>query len=115
MENQEILEEIGIDLDSTLSRFGGNQALLLKFLKRFPEDPNFPAIGQAMELGDLQEVERAAHTLKGVAGNLGMAGLFGLCNDMVQKVRRGEADGLEALYSEAKQEYERILAGIVRL
>ena len=84
MEKQEILEEIGIELDSTLSRFGGNEALLLKFLKRFPEDPNFSEIGQALKMGDLQGVERAAHTLKGVAGNLGMTGLFSLCNDMVQ-------------------------------
>lgn len=115
MEKQEILEEIGIELDSTLSRFGGNEALLLKFLKRFPEDPNFSEIGQALKMGDLQGVERAAHTLKGVAGNLGMTGLFSLCNDMVQKIRRGEECGLEALYMEAKKEYERILAGIVRL
>ncbi len=35
------LTEAGVDLDKTMERFMNNEALYLKFLKRFPEDPNY--------------------------------------------------------------------------
>ena len=40
-ENKKLLLEAGVDLDRTMERFMNNEGLYLKFLKRFPEDPNF--------------------------------------------------------------------------
>ena len=70
------LEESGIDVADALTRFMDNEALMLKFLLRFPEDKNFPLLKQAMDSGDAAQAFEAAHTLKGVAGNLAMTELF---------------------------------------
>lgn len=63
-----LLERAGIDVADALARFMDNEALMLKFLLRFPEDKNFSQLEQALADGDATRAFEAAHTLKGVAG-----------------------------------------------
>ena len=63
----------GLDTKDGLSRVAGNRKLYLKLLRQFVEQQG-PAIGQisaALAQGDAALAERRAHTLKGVAGNIG--------------------------------------------
>jgi len=63
----------GLDTQDGLSRVAGNQKLYLKLLRLFTEQQG-PAIQQitaALAQGDALLAERLAHTLKGVAGNIG--------------------------------------------
>jgi HPt (histidine-containing phosphotransfer) domain-containing protein len=56
-----------------LTRVAGNRKLYLKLLRQFIEQQG-PAVGQitaALAQGDTALAERLAHTLKGVAGNIG--------------------------------------------
>ena len=48
LQKRERLCKAGIDVDGALARFMNNEALLLKFLFRFPADPNFAALEQAL-------------------------------------------------------------------
>ena len=66
----------GINVDTALERFLRNSALMEKYLRRFPDDPNYALLCQAMEQGDMEAAFTAAHTLKGVAGNLSLDALF---------------------------------------
>ncbi|MBF0625492.1 MAG: response regulator [Magnetococcales bacterium] len=63
----------GIDLEAGLKQVGGNQRLLRKLLAEFRTDyQDLPAIlAAALERRDGPLVRRLAHSLKGVAGNLG--------------------------------------------
>jgi signal transduction histidine kinase/CheY-like chemotaxis protein/HAMP domain-containing protein len=63
----------GLDVKSGLSRVGGNQKLYLKLLRQFVEQqgPAVDQIKEALSSGSRELAERLAHTLKGVAGNLG--------------------------------------------
>lgn len=108
----EQLHALEIDADATLARFGGNEALLAKFLKKFLDDPSYSEVQSAWEQKQWDALERAAHTLKGVAGNLGMTRLFSLSNEMVQRIRRKEQEGLEKLYAELETEYSHVIAGL---
>ena len=63
------LEAAGIDVDDALGRFLQNEALMMKFLGRFPADTSFSRLQEAMERGDAAQAFEAAHTLKGVAGS----------------------------------------------
>ena len=56
-----------------LSRVGGNRKLYLKLLRQFIEQqgPAVEQITEALARGDIALAERLAHTLKGVAGNIG--------------------------------------------
>ena len=60
----------GVDPDSALERFMGNEGLYLRFAGRFLEDRNYEELLKAMEKGDTKAAFAAAHTLKGVSGNL---------------------------------------------
>ena len=72
------LIKAGIDVNSALERFMGNEALLERFLKKFPQDENYQKLCAAMEASDWEAALTAAHTLKGICGNLSIAPLFDL-------------------------------------
>jgi CheY-like chemotaxis protein len=63
----------GLDAREGLSRVGGNRKLYLKLLHEFVEQQGSAAtqIDQELERGEPERAERLAHTVKGVAGNLG--------------------------------------------
>src|SRR5271168_4481057 len=64
----------GVDLADGLRRVGGNERLFRDLLVKFAAK-NADAevqISAALESGDRQMAERIAHTVKGVAGNLGI-------------------------------------------
>jgi signal transduction histidine kinase/DNA-binding response OmpR family regulator len=63
----------GIDVTAGLRHCGGNRTLYTSLLKKFMTHMiDTPAqVREALAAGDLVRAERAAHTLKGVAANLG--------------------------------------------
>jgi two-component system sensor histidine kinase/response regulator len=63
----------GLDTRDGLSRVGGNRKLYLKLLHEFVEQQGSAAtqIDQELARGEPGHAERVAHTVKGVAGNLG--------------------------------------------
>jgi len=63
----------GIDIDSGLARVAGNANLYRKILQKFRNGHMNDAgeISRALGAGDLDTAQRIAHTVKGVAGNLG--------------------------------------------
>ncbi len=63
----------GLDTKDGLSRVSGNHKLYVKLLRQFVEQQG-PAVGEitgALAKGDTALAERLAHSLKGVAGNIG--------------------------------------------
>ena len=70
---RERLLAAGVQVDEALERFMGNEALMMRFLLRFPGDGNFSLLRQAMARGDVSGAFEAAHALKGVTGNLAAA------------------------------------------
>jgi signal transduction histidine kinase/CheY-like chemotaxis protein/HPt (histidine-containing phosphotransfer) domain-containing protein len=62
----------GLDTKDALGRLGGNRPLYLKLLRQFLDLASTPAlVDESLAAGDWQVAGRLAHTLKGVAGNLG--------------------------------------------
>jgi two-component system sensor histidine kinase/response regulator len=63
----------GLDTKDGLGRVAGNQKLYLKLLRQFIEEqgPSAVRIADTLTNGDTALAERLAHTLKGVAGNIG--------------------------------------------
>ena len=67
----------GLDVDDGLYRVGGNRSVYLKLINTFVEkNRDFGhRIREALKRKDRVDAERIAHTLKGVAGNLGVGEL----------------------------------------
>ena len=90
----------GLDSAAGLLRVAGNRALYLKLLRQFSvQQAGAPAeIADQLEAGDLATAERTAHTVKGVAANLGVTLVQSAAGELEQAIHN-DADGarLEAL------------------
>lgn len=109
------LEESGADVETTLKRFMGNDAIYIKFLGKFPGDPNYANLGINMESGNYEEAYKCAHALKGVVGNLGLTPIFENVSTLVEELRnKANVDVNAALANEEWQKvktvYERFIA-----
>lgn len=96
----------GVDVIETRDRFSGNEALLLKYLRAFPEDPSMAALRQAKAQGDREEMRVSVHTLKGISGTLGMTALYTASSALTARLREDAQADIAALYDAVEQEYE---------
>lgn len=108
------LEAAGIDVASALERMMGSEALLKRLLGKFLDDPQYPALRAALEAGDMERAVSAAHTLKGVCGNLSMTELYGLFTRQVDALRAGDLPLAQGIMAEIAPVYEQVTAAIRR-
>jgi nitrogen fixation negative regulator NifL len=105
----------GLDTKDGLARVGGNRKLYLKLLRQFTEQQG-PALGQisgAMSGGDAALAERLAHTLKGVAGNIGAKTVQNAAGTLEKAIRaRAAAEELEAAKQQLSAVLEPLLAAL---
>jgi HPt (histidine-containing phosphotransfer) domain-containing protein len=79
----------GLDARVGLSRASGNADLYIQLLKRFVKSQEHTGadLQRLVNMGDVQTAERIAHTLRGVAGNLGAAALQELAQQLESALR----------------------------
>lgn len=107
------LREHQVDLEVTIARFMGNEPLFLKFLKKFPQDPNFMLLKENIEKKDVEEAFKNAHTLKGVTANLGLNSLHSILDPMVEILRANSVEGIEEMLERLTNQYE-VLCKIIQ-
>ena len=69
---------VGGSYDDMSERFPSD-ALILRFLTMLPQDGSMELLARSMDAADAKTAFRAVHTLKGVALNLGLTALAGVC------------------------------------
>jgi PAS domain S-box-containing protein len=88
----------GIDVATVMRRLGGNHGLLVRLLRDFVRghtaDPTH--IREALGRGDSERARHAAHSLKGVAGNLAATEVFAATVALEAALRRGESGRIDA-------------------
>lgn len=89
MENSKkaVLASIGVKWEDEIRRFCENEELYLSFLFKFEKDPYFQMLKEALENEQYLDAFEAGHTLKGVAGNLGLGDLYTKTGVIVEKLR----------------------------
>ncbi len=95
------LKEAGADVETTVRRFMGNEAMYEKFLKKLLDNPNFDSLKENMADKDYEEAYRNAHTLKGVAANLGLDPVQKTSSDLVEELRNKKNDEVDVERAEA--------------
>jgi PAS domain S-box-containing protein len=118
----------GIDSERGLATTQHNQALYLRLLKRFrdsyqgPDQGSVQSLRRALEQGDWAEASRLAHSLKGVAGNLGISQVQRLAAELEQACREQQPHlqthaqtRWQALLDDLGQELDRVLEGLKQL
>lgn len=81
------LEENGTDVDTVLKRFLGNEAMYIKFLVKFIDDKNYEGVIENIEKRDYEETFKSAHSLKGVAANLGIEHVRAAASQITELLR----------------------------
>lgn len=104
------LAENGVDIERVMERFMGNEALYIKFLKRFvEEDKSFQNMREHLRKEEYEEAFKAAHTLKGLLANLGLDAIMHSVAAITEKLRAGSLEGVQELMEEAEREYKSIV------
>lgn len=111
-QRKERLKAAGMDVDESLGRVLGNEALLERLLAKFADSPQLHQLEVAFGRGDGQEAIAAAHTLKGVCGNLSMKGLSMLFSRQVELLRAGEFSQAAGLMEQIAPAYQAMVLAI---
>ncbi|MDO8453220.1 MAG: response regulator [Sulfurimonas sp.] len=110
----ETLQIEGMDIKSALGRVAGNEKLLRKLLFRFLQTQSdvMVRIHSAMEGHDMQTAIREAHTIKGLAGNIGADLLFQHAEELERVLKEGESDTVKSCLELTQNELSNIIQKI---
>ena len=117
MHLQELPQYVAIDIQEALEeRFMESEAMYVRFLRKLLTSDDYKLMEEAAEAGNLQEVLRYAHNLKGVCATLGLTGLQAQFADIVSLLRSGDYTlPLQAKLAAVKNDWQRTLQYIEQL
>lgn len=109
---EEFYNQIGEDYQQVLGRMMNNEKFVIKFLKKFCEDSTYSKLAEAVSKCDIQSIFSMAHTLKGLAGNLGLKPLYETSAELTELTRHGESEGVQEIFETLRTEYDKIIQKI---
>lgn len=89
------LKAWGCDTDGALRRLCGDKELYDELLREYFADEPVKALLDTLRSGDVKAAFRAAHSMKGVLGNLGVTPLYAPVFELTEILRRDSFDGAE--------------------
>lgn len=114
MNINECYQAMGADYEEVFGRLR-SERLITKFVLKFPGDPSFSQLQSTLEEKNVEEAFRAAHTLKGVAQNLGFTPLYEATATLTEVLRGGNLPEDDNMMNAVAKEYERTVAAIEQL
>jgi PAS domain S-box-containing protein len=104
----------GISSEDGLMRVGNNRNLYKKLLSQFraSNQETVATIRSTLAAGDLPTAARLAHTVKGVAANLGADELAAAGAELERALKQGKTDGVEELITRFATELVIVIDGI---
>ncbi|MCL2497621.1 MAG: Hpt domain-containing protein [Symbiobacteriaceae bacterium] len=88
-----------------IARMMNNRSLYVRLLTKFHTTDNISALRAAVASGIPDQIRMEAHTLKGVAANLSLAGLSNKAADLDHAVKDGHMDQVAALMQIIEESY----------
>ena len=101
---QEFYAVVGGDYQDALGRMMG-ESMLRKFILKFPNDPSFSTLTQAIATGSQEEAFRAVHTIKGLCLNLGFGKLLQSSQILTDALRSEFPHNADELFTSVKHDY----------
>ena len=106
----EKLQEFGADVKSGLTRCMGREDFYLRMVGMALADTSGPEkLRFAMETKDIKAGFEAAHSLKGVYGNLSLTPVLTPVSELTEILRAGSLDGAEEKYEAFSEKYQELL------
>ena len=101
---EEFFAVVGGNYRETIDRMMG-EAMLRRFIMKFPTDPSFTNLEQALSEGCREEAFRAAHTIKGLCLNLGFGKLYQSSQELTEALRSDMPANAAELFAAVKADY----------
>ena len=111
MNLEEFYAQIGGDYVDTLQRLC-NENMVKKFVKKYQDDPTCADLHNAVERQDWEAAFRGAHTLKGVAQNLGFERLYQAAAVLTEALRPRRLPVSPALLAAVDAAHRQVLKAI---
>jgi len=104
----------GSNYDETIGRLG-SEAFLQRLIGKFKEDNNMDLLDKALLAKDAEAAFRAAHTLKGIALNLGFTKLAKSSSDLTELLRGKSSvpEGFAPLLDAVKADYKELITSFI--
>lgn len=99
------LQELGAETEQTVLRFSNHVEIYQKYLLKFPEEPTMQHLKTAMQQKNYISAQKAAHTLKGLAGNLGLLPIFDIAADLSDTLKSENFTQSEEIFAELLAQY----------
>ena len=80
-------ELVYINEEEGKNRVMNNGKLYARLLAKFRDDTNFDELGAFIQAQDWEKAQSAAHTIKGVAGNLSLTELYNQSLDVETQIK----------------------------
>jgi HPt (histidine-containing phosphotransfer) domain-containing protein len=109
---REYLMSLGIDYDDAMNRFMGNSELFENFLKSFKDDTSYAQLVKALEAKDVDAAFNAAHSLKGLSGNLSMKDLYNHVCVLVEELRAKDMSNVDHSLPPITASYNKLIEGL---
>jgi HPt (histidine-containing phosphotransfer) domain-containing protein len=102
------------DYEGSLLRMGGDHELFQEMVGLLHADAPqlLQAVGVAHQRGDFPGVERAAHTLKGLASNFGAAHTVAAAAEVEHLAKTKQSAGLPAALSDLNAAFDQLMAAL---
>ena len=111
---QEFYAQIGGSYADTVRRLC-SESFVLRFVKKYPANPSFDELCKAVGRSDWESAFRAAHTLNGLALNLGFNQLNKSASALTEHLRGGKPLTDESLYNAVERDHMLVINSIDEL
>lgn len=108
---KECYEQFGGDYDDVFTRLQ-SEALIERFMNKFLDDKSMESLKSAVLNKQIEDAFKAAHTLKGVAGNLSYTNLQKAVSALTEQLRPCNDYADETLFAEVVKQYDLVIKTI---
>ncbi|MDR0316261.1 MAG: Hpt domain-containing protein [Treponema sp.] len=104
-----------VNINEGASRVMNNTKLYFKLLDKFKTSTNLGDLEAALAAGDMEKAQNAAHTVKGVAGNLSLSELFKQSMELetqikAKAVKPDQLEKVKTVFAATIQEIDKVIA-----
>lgn len=106
------LASYGIDYIDAMDRMDDDADLYKTLAMKYLDNSNYADLVASMEMKDFDEGYKAAHSLKGISGNLSFNDLFKVAAAMSDALKQGEYQAAEKMLPDLEKENARVIEGL---
>lgn len=110
-----VLKQVGVNSDSAIERFMGNESLYVRMLKKFLDDKTFACLVESVSAKDGKTALESSHTLKGICGNLSIDCLYTLFSEQVTLMRADKWEEAYAMMDEITENHSKVTGAVKEL